>query len=556
MKMGRVKEGKMIADQLLKESKEVGNHLRELDALINISWALQWFGRLDEAFQLVKKGEKLLKILFQEQQPELKGREASLLYRQGSILLAKVEFDKALNLLERSLSLREEIGDMVGVVESLSEIGWLYFHKDEPDRVLEYGHKGLKISKAIGNKKGIAISNTCIGGYYLRKGEYNRTKEYFQKSLAISEVIGDQGGLASSFHRIGRVYLHKGDILQALDYFQKAQVLYETTSHQKGLAEIHTSLGLIYAYKGELNRALEHEQTSYAISEVVGFSKMVAVSLNNIGCYYGELGDFQAATEYLERSLKVSHQNGLDKLAADTLYQLIRFFVSDLPPGSVSRYLEELKELNERHEAFPSINQRYRLAKAIVLKTQGRLEDKGTAQRIFQQVADEDIVWLELTVDALINLSELLLFELKTTGNETALKELNVLLHRLMTLAKDQNSPWLLAEAYLIQSKLKLLELDVHAARQYLTQAHIITRENGLTRLERIISIEQDSLIQQLNMWEEIIAQKPSMSDIIKLTQVNDLITRMIHKRRFHDEAELLAYAENARQLVKTWKKT
>lgn len=114
----------------------------------------------------------------------------------------------------------------------------------------------------------------------------------------------------------------------------------------------------------------------------------------------------------------------------------------------------------------------------------------------------------------------------------------------------------LLDEAYLIQSKLQLLQLNLQEASSLITQAHLIAQEKGLDRLIQVTEIEQDTLNNQLDTWERIIKQKPSMSDIIKLTQVNDLISRMIHKRCYHNEAELLAYAENARQLVKAWERS
>ncbi|MHA2246360.1 MAG: hypothetical protein ACXADY_15575 [Candidatus Hodarchaeales archaeon] len=85
--------------------------------------------------------------------------------------------------------------------------------------------------------------------------------------------------------------------------------------------------------------------------------------------------------------------------------------------------------------------------------------------------------------------------------------------------------------------------------------AHVLAHEKGLHRLERIISIEQDSIVRQLSTWEKIIIQKPSISELIKLTQSKDLITRMLHKRLYQNEEELITYAKNARQVVKAWAK-
>lgn len=558
LKKGLLKEGKQVAEQLLEEIRETGNQLREVDALINVIWALQWLGRLDEGLQLVKRGEKLLKILVQDQQSGLKAREATLLHRKGSLLLDQGKLNHGVSFLEKSLSLRKEEEDNKGIAESMMEIGRYYVDKGELDQAQEYTLKSMTINEVIGDQRGIAHSIEAIGWIYQFKGDWDQASDHFQKSLAISEAIGDQIGTAHSLAYIGWVYVNKCELDQALDHFQKSLAISEATGYQHGIAFVQNGIAIIYAYKGESDQELKHYLKSLAIYEAMGNQRRISVLLNNIGTHFGEQGDFRSATDYFERSLNFARKNEFDLQISETLYQSIRLFVNDLPSETVRSYIDELQEINERNEDIPKISQRCRLAEAVVLKARGRLADKVTAPKIFQQIfreiAKEDVVWLELTVEAMINLCELLLFELETMGNGNTLSELHELSQRLLTIAKEQNSYLYIVETYLIQSKLKLLELNLDEARQLLTQAHIIAKEKGLYRLERLISMEHDSLVSQLSTWEKIITQKPPMSEFIKLTQVEDLITRIIHKRMYQNEEEVLAYAENARQLVNAWK--
>jgi tetratricopeptide (TPR) repeat protein len=558
LKKGLLKEGKQVAEQLLEEIRETGNQLREIDALINVIWALQWLGRLDEGLQLIKRGEKLLKILVQDQQSGLKAREATLLHRKGSLLLDQGKLNHGFSFLEKSLSLRKEEEDNKGIAESMMEIGRYYVDKGELDQAQEYTLKSMTINEVIGDQRGIAHSIGVIGWIYQFKGELDQALDHFQKSLAISEAIGDQIGTAHSLVYIGWTYVNKCELDQALDHFQKSLAISEAIGYQKGIAFVQNGIAIIFGYKGEPDQELKHYLKSLAIYEAMGNQHRIGVLLSNIGIYFGEQGDFRSATDYFERSLNLARKNEIDLHISDILYQSIRLFVNDLPSETVRSYLNELQEINERNEDIPKISQRCRLAEAVVLKARGRLADKVTAPKIFQQIfreiAEEDVVWLELTVEALVNLCELLLFELETTGNGNTLSELHELSQRLLTIAKEQNSYLYIVETYLIQSKLKLLELNLDEARQLLTQAHIIAKEKGLYRLERLISMEHDSLVSQLSTWEKIITQKPPMSEFIKLTQVEDLITRIIHKRMYQNEEEVLAYAENARQLVNAWK--
>ncbi len=554
LRIGKFKDGKVVAEQLLDESKEVGAQEREFDALINISWAFQGLGEINAGIQIIRRGEKLVKILTMNQ-PLSKKKKALFFYQKGSILLTQSKMEESIKFLGKSLSLREEINDKAGIAQSLTRIGDYYVTTNERDQILECSQRCLAISEAIGDQQEEANSYRLMAEYYIRIGDLSLAYEYVQKSVAICEAIGDQYGLARSFRVIGNTYLSKGELDKANEIYQKSLTINETIGNQLGMASTLNNISIIYSYKGELDQTIEYQQKSLIIFERIERRLGTAIALNNLGCFYGEKSDFKTAIESFEKSLSIARELENVDMIAEILYSLIRLFVHILPPSTVTSYLDELKVIKRQQSGFAQTNQKCRLAEAIVLKSQGRLVDMGTAQSIFRQIVEEKIVWFELTVEATINLCELLLFELETTGNEAALNELKNLTNKLLKMAKDQNSYWLLAETYLIQSKLQLMELNLHEARDLLTQAHLITKEKNLGRLEKIISIEHDSLIKQLSTWEKIVEEQPTMSERIKLTQLEGLINRMIHKRLYQNEDEIIAYAENAHKLVKMWER-
>ncbi|MFW9905498.1 MAG: hypothetical protein ACFFFH_14245 [Candidatus Thorarchaeota archaeon] len=54
---------------------------------------------------------------------------------------------------------------------------------------------------------------------------------------------------------------------------------------------------------------------------------------------------------------------------------------------------------------------------------------------------------------------------------------------------------------------------------------------------------------------EQIFEQKPSVKDVIELTQLGDLIDRMINKRIYRKEEEVLDYATKAKEILSKWEK-
>jgi predicted amidohydrolase len=123
-----------------------------------------------------------------------------------------------------------------------------------------------------------------------------------------------------------------------------------------------------------------------------------------------------------------------------------------------------------------------------------------------------------------------LLGELKDTGEEEIFKEIKKLTNQLLEIAEKQSSHSLLAETYLLQSKLALIELDMGQAKRLLRQAQSIAEDNGLIRLARAVTQERDSLQSQLKKLDSLMKQEPSKQEMIDLTNIDALLEQMIQK--------------------------
>ena len=101
----------------------------------------------------------------------------------------------------------------------------------------------------------------------------------------------------------------------------------------------------------------------------------------------------------------------------------------------------------------------------------------------------------------------------------------------MLNFAEDQHNYSLFVETHLLQSKTALLELDVEKAKQLLAQAQQIAEEKGLVRLAMMASGEYDSLLEQVSKWDSFIDSEVSMKERLELTRLENMVTRLIHKR-------------------------
>ncbi|MFX1508256.1 MAG: hypothetical protein ACFFDC_19410, partial [Promethearchaeota archaeon] len=265
-------------------------------------------------------------------------------------------------------------------------------------------------------------------------------------------------------------------------------------------------------------------------------------------------GSFNEASDYYRKSLALFEEIGTNYHMCLALYNLVLVAVDRGTIKETQPYLQKLQEMDNK-EKNRHISQKFRLAKAIVLKESKRVVKIAEAQKLFYQIAHEEMISLEHNVTANLNLCELLLQELRTTGNEEVLIELHEVLSRLHYVAEDQNSSIWLAKTYWLQSKIALIEFNLKKSQYLLTQAELIAYEKGLTKLLSKISSERDILLSQFNKWENVLEQKPSVSEIIELTQIEKMVERMIQKKLDTADEEVMQYAVESKRLVELWER-
>ena len=135
------------------------------------------------------------------------------------------------------------------------------------------------------------------------------------------------------------------------------------------------------------------------------------------------------------------------------------------------------------------------------------------AEEILSTIVEEEVVDHSLTVTAMIHLCDLLLFELKMTGEVEILDEVKSLTKRLFEIAKEQSSHSLLAETYVLQSKLALLEMNIEKAQNLLNQALLTAEDKGLRTLAIKIYSEKTSLDTQIEKWKHLAKQKAPLCE-------------------------------------------
>lgn len=276
-----------------------------------------------------------------------------------------------------------------------------------------------------------------------------------------------------------------------------------------------------------METGIEYYKKALVIAEELNDDFVIAASLNNLGITYHQQGELSLAQENLEKSLKIFKKFGSPGYTSiDSLFH-IALDKGDLKLAQ--KYLDQLHQLKDQYDII-DISVIYRVDKAVLLKTSLRAINRGKAEEMLKQVVEEENVNYDIIIIALLNLSDLLLYELQNTGEIEIIEELRPYILKLLTIAEKNHSYSILAESYILQAKLALVTLELKDTRQLLTKAQGIAEKYHLNRLAVKISNEHDELLKKLSIWEEIKESNTSLVDRIKLARLTEQMDHMLRK--------------------------
>ncbi|MFQ5980277.1 MAG: tetratricopeptide repeat protein [Candidatus Heimdallarchaeota archaeon] len=510
---------------------EPENTLQRAEQLLNE-------GNYDEALQTVKTFENEGTIEPQDQ-IDVHLLKSRILTKQGA-------YEEALQLAKRACKASQDQGPSLQVVDAYIAIANILEYLGEFNESSVAITQGEEVLRALPQNEPETISQREAGLLYHRGVLYGRNGALdmalmlHHQSLELREKTGDKLDIASSFNSIGIIYRQKGDLNRALENYQQSLALRKEVGNKKESSASLNNIGIIFMEKGELNEAMEHFEQSLAILKELGNKLFIAMCLNNIANVHEHKGALDRALDYYQQSLTLKEELGNDWETAGVLFGVISLLLqpstSDdraLNQGSMElaqQYFHRLQQIDSQ-EDNKVVSQLSRVAEALMLKTSPLARKRVRAEEILEQVAAEEVVNHELTVLALLNLCDLLLAELRLSNDPEMLAEVQSHAAKLLQIADQKNSHWLLAEAYVLKSKLALVEMDLRSAHRFLTQAQLIAEERGLRKLAMKISHDHDSLLQQATQWQEAISRNAPLAERLELANVEDLVEHMAYKR-------------------------
>ena len=543
--LGRYKESLEAIEKVRADSQKSGFREIEFQALLVLSKTLVYMGRFRESLNILLEIELKFDAELKDESVFYKTRRARFLRLKGICYRATGENELASSSMLESLKIAESLEDKLEISKSLDRYA-MQIHPTDTEEALRLLKRSLEIRKEIKNNYFLGQTFNRLGIVYLRKGMLEESLSYYQRSLDITEPYRNKDFQAITIMNIGTIYENQGRLNKALEMYIKSLNLSREVDNKNMISASLYNLSAIYRQRGELDKALGYQEECLAEFKELNYLNGIAASLHNIGIIYYHKGDLDNSSKFFKRSLSIREESKNHTGSASSMFYLIQLSLDKGLLDDAKYYLDKLETIKDTVEN-KLIDQQFSIAEALLLKNSARIPKKAKSEELLRNVIESEIVDHEITTLAYLHLSDLLLDELKLTGEKEVLEEIKSLTDQLFEIAKNQQSSSLMAETLWLKSQLFLISKELSEAKYLLTQAQLIAEEKGLRRLALKISSEFDKLLNQMNKWQALIKQDIPLTERLAISDIDNLLIRMIKR----EEIILLDYeAENPIFLV------
>ncbi|MHA1816242.1 MAG: tetratricopeptide repeat protein, partial [Candidatus Heimdallarchaeaceae archaeon] len=410
-------------------------------------------------------------------------------------------------------------------------IAWCNLYKTNNSLALKYVEQSSHLFRELDDKYGLIAIHVTKGSIYGNIGDckkaINHSLEYLQKA----EELGIINIIWHACFAVALYYAMSGDTSYASTFNDRCVKLEEhpsftdhRTTHAHMLVESRISW-----VKGDIDKALEIQLQKLEVIRKPLDKYFIAIVLSLLGDSYYQKGNLTQAATYYKESLAVRESYGAYSQVAENYLQIIIVNLEQDQQEKATEYYEKLKELKESVDEA-AVNQIFSLSEALFFKSYVDKDSKVKAKQILVDLINQDITYYQTTERAYLNLCDILLEEIRDSNNLQLLEELREYTKRLAIIATMRDSHLLLIELYFLQSKMFLLELKVEEAFELLELAQEMSREKGLMRLEILLSNEYDTLLNQLDVWEDFTSHLHTLEERFEYTHIETLLNNMIRK--------------------------
>ena len=276
---------------------------QEADAWLNVGNANVLLSKYTDALKSFTRSqdiyEGILKVPANKKNKELIVGLANAYGSIGVVCSEQNNYPKALEYYFKALKLYTGINNEHVVAFINNNIGIVYESQKEYDKALQYFNKALLIQEKLGDETA-AVTVTNIGNIYFLKNNDAKALELYKEAEKKLIAFNNKRGLANLYNSLGDFYKKQNNFADAERYYLDALNIIRSTGEKFGESVSLSNLGVLYGQQKK-SEAVKFLTQSITLAKEIGVLEQVEQSEKALSEYYEATGNPVAALEHYKK---------------------------------------------------------------------------------------------------------------------------------------------------------------------------------------------------------------------------------------------------------------
>jgi tetratricopeptide (TPR) repeat protein len=232
----------------------------------------------------------------------------------GTIYGSRGEYEKAIDLYHRSMSIKNETGDQHGYAIAIGNLGGIYESWGKLPEALKYYEEARKIFEEVGDRRFVSTCDLMLADHWRLLGDHARSLECGQKSLELFTAIGDKHGVGMAHDCLGEIYTDHGELDKAETHLAEAEKILIKAGQASTLMTLFRAIAQLKIAMAEKDRSRPEPLAADAkkyIDRALDQATKAKALFQEANCYhmYGKLfsltGDAEQAVENFKKAMSI-----------------------------------------------------------------------------------------------------------------------------------------------------------------------------------------------------------------------------------------------------------
>jgi CHAT domain-containing protein len=247
--------------------------------------------------------------------------QAFIYSSRSSVYRETGEFDKAVDMANKSLKLYQDLENSWGIAGTYIDLGNIYKQTSDFELAIHYQTLADSLYRSMGLDYARLAPMANLGENYTAQGDYKKGLDYYLQSLAIMEKAGDMNeNLAIIKACVGESHFYLNEFPQADKWLKESLQICDKVGAMRAKADNLTVLARLKLEEKKYDEALKYINEGLTLSKSLGMTVSYLGNLLLLGKANVEQKQFEKAKPSIEECIKLSKSIGKRSALWEALY--------------------------------------------------------------------------------------------------------------------------------------------------------------------------------------------------------------------------------------------